>query len=433
MQTDDGNGGTYQEAFTITINDINDAPTDIDLSSTDVDENQAVGTAVGTLSTTDPDSGASHTYTLVSGTGDGDNASFSISGNTLQTSEVFDYEVKDTYTIRVQTDDGNGGIYQEVFTITIIDSDEGNVKLICSGGGNVRLGGWSLRIPPGALDRCSIVRIAAKSPADGPDVPDSIDRLGRTVNITATERNGNPITTFKRTVEVCYRYNSSDLYRAQSNPNIMIIGYYRSDNRVWDILVTLADQANGEVCTSIDPLTLFDIFVPLTPATGFAPHNTTALTAQPVDKTYQPMGSLMLEVPSLDIMMPIVGVPITNDGWDVTWLGNRVGYLEGTAFPSLKGNTVLTAHVWDANNLPGPFIGIRDLMYGDIVNIHAWGMVYTYEVRSNYRVWPNNPYVMRHEEYDWVTLLTCESFSKYTETYRHRRAVRAVLVHVIPE
>jgi len=424
VQTDDGNGGTYQEVFTIAINDLNDTPTDISLSSTNVNEKQPVGTAVGTLSTTDEDTGDSHTYTLVVGTGDDDNGSFTIFGSILQTAEVFDYEVKDTYTIRIQTDDGNGGIYQEVFIITINDYDEEHVRLICAGGGNVRLGSWSLLIPPGALAECSIVRIKAKSSADGPDVPETIDRLGHTVDITITERDGDPITTFNKPLEVCYEYGYSDLYRAQNNPNIMIIGYYREGQTVWDVLVTLASKANGEICSSIDHLSLFDIFVPLTPDTGFAPNSATALPAQPVDKAYQQMGALTLDVPSLGIMMPIVGVPITENGWDVTWLGNSVGYLEGTAFPTWKGNTVLTAHVWDANNLPGAFVGLRDLRYGDTVNIHAWGMVYTYEVRSNYRVWSDNSYVLRHAEYDWVTLLTCESYNEVSGTYRYRRAVR---------
>ena len=43
-------------------------------------ENQPIGTAVGTFSTTDPDAANTFTYTLVSGTGSTDNASFAIVG-----------------------------------------------------------------------------------------------------------------------------------------------------------------------------------------------------------------------------------------------------------------------------------------------------------------------------------------------------------------
>ena len=61
---------------------INSAPTDIALSPSSVAENQPSGTTVGTLSTTDPDAGNTFTYTLVSGTGSTDNASFTIVGQT---------------------------------------------------------------------------------------------------------------------------------------------------------------------------------------------------------------------------------------------------------------------------------------------------------------------------------------------------------------
>jgi len=129
IQTDDGNGGTFQKAFTITINDINelgnDVPTDISLSALSIDENQSIGTQVGTLSTTDADPGDTHTYSLVAGTGDTDNTSFSINGTQLLTAEVFDFETKASYSVRIQTDDGNGGTFPKVFTITVNDINEG--------------------------------------------------------------------------------------------------------------------------------------------------------------------------------------------------------------------------------------------------------------------------------------------------------------------
>ncbi len=95
------------------------APTDIALSNNTVLENQPVNTVVGTLSTTDPDAGNTFTYTLVSGTGSVDNASFNISGESLRTSAVFDYATKSSYSIRVRTTD-QGGLYTEkVFTDSI--------------------------------------------------------------------------------------------------------------------------------------------------------------------------------------------------------------------------------------------------------------------------------------------------------------------------
>ena len=74
---------------------VNAAPEDIILSNNSIVENQTAGSLVGTLSTTDQDAGDSHSYSLVAGAGDTDNAAFTIVNNELQTVEVFDYEVKD--------------------------------------------------------------------------------------------------------------------------------------------------------------------------------------------------------------------------------------------------------------------------------------------------------------------------------------------------
>ncbi len=105
--------------FTITILNVNDAPTAISLNPSDVDEGKPVGTTVGTFSATDQDAGQTHTYTLVSGTGDADNAMFTISGDELRTAVVFDYSQASTRHIRVQADDNEGGIFQQAFDITI--------------------------------------------------------------------------------------------------------------------------------------------------------------------------------------------------------------------------------------------------------------------------------------------------------------------------
>jgi VCBS repeat-containing protein len=124
IQTDDGHSGVFAKAFTITIADANDAPTDIALSNSSVAENQPSGTNVGTLSTTDQDAGDTHTYSLVAGTGDDDNGSFSIAGNVLKTGATFDFETKSSYKVRIQTDDGHSGTFAKAFTITITNVNE---------------------------------------------------------------------------------------------------------------------------------------------------------------------------------------------------------------------------------------------------------------------------------------------------------------------
>jgi len=141
---------------------------------------------------------------------------------------------------------------------------------------------------------------------------------------------------------------------------------------------------------------------------------------------------LVLEIPALGVQAPIVGVPLAEGMWDVTWLGDSVGWLEGSAFPTWRGNTVLTGHVWDADDTPGVFVALKRLTYGDRILIHAFGQTYVYEVRENTWLWGDRQVrrVFRPEAYDWVTLLTCEGYNPLTGNYLFRRMVRAVLVEV---
>ena len=116
------NGTLFDEIYI--INRTNSAPTNISLSPSSVNENVATGTTIGALSTTDSDSGDTHTYTLVSGTGDTDNTSFTISGANLLTNTALDYETKNSYSILVQTSDSASATYTKTFTISITDVDE---------------------------------------------------------------------------------------------------------------------------------------------------------------------------------------------------------------------------------------------------------------------------------------------------------------------
>ena len=169
------------------------------------------------------------------------------------------------------------------------------------------------------------------------------------------------------------------------------------------------------------------------PGTGFAPGAVTSLPGQPADLRYS-SEVLMLEIPAINVRMAVVGVPQSGKGWDVTWLGSGAGWLNGTAYPTWLGNSVITGHVWDAYNNPGPFAQVKTLKYSDEVRIHAGGQVYVYSVRENRVVQPDDTQsVLKHEEKAWVTLLTCEDYNARLDSYANRRIVRAVLVKVIAE
>ena len=172
----------------------------------------------------------------------------------------------------------------------------------------------------------------------------------------------------------------------------------------------------------------------LIPVTGFAPGVVTSLPEQPAELAYDDMSEMRLEIPSLSLNIPIVGIAATDTGWDLTWLGNNAGYLEGSAYPTWAGNTVLTGHVLDETNAPGAFAYIKELKNNDLIFLHAFGSTYVYQVEKNMLVKPHKiNSVFKHEEYNWLTLVTCESFSTNTNAYQTRRVVRAVLISVITD
>ena len=186
----------------------------------------------------------------------------------------------------------------------------------------------------------------------------------------------------------------------------------------------LGCAASDSDCLVVDPP---PVDLPDTgfPRAGWKPITDSTVNAQSADS------EISIFIPDLNIRIPIVGVPRSGDGWDVSWLGKNAGYLQGSAFPTWKGNTVITGHVWDAFNQPGIFRDLKSLTYDDEIIIEFQGTSYVYLVRENRLLLPSQTEkAFRHEEYDWVTLLTCEFYNPFSKEYIFRRAVRAVLVEI---
>jgi hypothetical protein len=96
------------------------APTDITISSDNVDENSAGGTVVGTFGAADADNRERHTFTLLDDAG----GMFAISGKdklVVADGANLDYETTTSYQITVLVTDKKGLTYQEVMTISVND------------------------------------------------------------------------------------------------------------------------------------------------------------------------------------------------------------------------------------------------------------------------------------------------------------------------
>lgn len=105
---------SYNITFTLSAD--NTAPNDITLSNDTIDENTPLSSTIGTFTTTDVDTGNTHTYSFIGGV---DDASFNIVGANLTSNTTFDFATKNEYNITVRTTDNDGATFDKDFTIHI--------------------------------------------------------------------------------------------------------------------------------------------------------------------------------------------------------------------------------------------------------------------------------------------------------------------------
>jgi len=123
----DGYDVSAPGTVTIIVEEEKEGPLDILLSNDIILEGEPAGTVIGIFSTVTNDITADYEYELVSGEGDDNNASFEIFFNDitgeyeLRSLEVFDYDVQETYSIRVRSTDKDDPEFnvEKTFIITI--------------------------------------------------------------------------------------------------------------------------------------------------------------------------------------------------------------------------------------------------------------------------------------------------------------------------
>lgn len=106
------------------------APVDFSIDGSALYENTPVGTIIGKFSTLDPNRKNTHEYKLFSVDGiDNNNNDFCISGDTLKSTTIPDYEATPGCSILVQVTDNAGKSLIKSFIITIYDKNEKPVLL----------------------------------------------------------------------------------------------------------------------------------------------------------------------------------------------------------------------------------------------------------------------------------------------------------------
>ncbi|MBY0420035.1 MAG: putative Ig domain-containing protein, partial [Pararheinheimera sp.] len=136
----DGNNPDYAQCkiwHDVCVASSNSAPTNISLTANTLNQSATANTVIGTLSSTDANSGDTHTYSLIAGAGDTDNASFNISVNSLRATNPGAIAAGNR-TVRIRTTDSGSGnrTFDKIFTIVVSDNVAPTVTNVTSSASN---------------------------------------------------------------------------------------------------------------------------------------------------------------------------------------------------------------------------------------------------------------------------------------------------------
>ena len=115
--------------FTISITDMveNLPPSVLNLSGSSLAENRPIGTVVGSFNAIDPDDlngSGQYLFSFVEGNASADNSAFTLDGAVLRSAASFDYETRNSYSIRVRVTDDHNASLEKTFSISVTDLDD---------------------------------------------------------------------------------------------------------------------------------------------------------------------------------------------------------------------------------------------------------------------------------------------------------------------
>jgi len=131
-----------------------------------------------------------------------------------------------------------------------------------------------------------------------------------------------------------------------------------------------------------------------------------------------------------NLVAPIINLYLDDAGnWDLTYLGQSVGYLQGTAALGQGGNFVLAGHVEMKDGSPGPFAYLARLKAGDAINIisnqASNPVVVEYAVSEIKTVKPTDFAEIQSHGHEELTLVTCSDWDQQSKAYLTRLVVHA--------
>ncbi len=129
---------------------------------------------------------------------------------------------------------------------------------------------------------------------------------------------------------------------------------------------------------------------------------------------------------SAHIDAPIVPAVRNGASWEVRYLGDSVGHLQGTSWLNDPGgNIVLAGHVEDAKGQPGPFAQLGQSAPGDVVILREGNKENLYRVVSVEQAAPDDMRYVAQDGRRRLTLITCTDYDLKDGVYQKRLVVIA--------
>jgi len=138
-------------------------------------------------------------------------------------------------------------------------------------------------------------------------------------------------------------------------------------------------------------------------------------------------GTVRLQIPSLNVDVPIIPIPIRGQDWDLTLLNEQAGWLESTgAFPGDQWAMVFVGHMTVTATQYGAFTDLQHVQPGAEVIYTTPEKNYRYRVQELGRIAPYEVRRLFVRDSNTILLLTCTDWNNQARLYDNRLLVRAV-------
>lgn len=172
------------------------------------------------------------------------------------------------------------------------------------------------------------------------------------------------------------------------------------------------------------PVTAFPTFTPSPLPPDFTPLPTATQSRFALVPTSTAQGQTLI-IPSLNVFATVINVYLDGEAWDLSNLGNNVGYLQGTSRVDRGGNMVLAGHIETGRGEQAVFANLGDLQPGQPVLLIRNNAEFRYVVRERLVTGPDDLSILYPTDAETLTLITCGAYNLFDDLYEERIVVIA--------